>query len=159
EARSALGPGPGPVYAVETVKDVGKVLGGDADTRVLYDHRPRLVSPADPDGYGPAFGRVLEGVIEQADEDLAKPPLVAQDLDRRFSLQAQSQPLRFRQGLQGVHHPGDQRAQVERCGSKMLDAGIPAAQRQELVGEPTHPTQLFEYAAQQLPVFGGGELL
>src|SRR5262245_61816247 len=41
----------------------------------------------------------------------------------------------------------------------MLDSRIPPTQRKQLIRQTTHPSQLFQYAAQELLVLGDGELL
>src|SRR5262245_32271385 len=57
----------GRVDPVETLEDVGGVLGGDADARVGHLEEDSFARPDETDSDGPAWRRELDRIVEEVE--------------------------------------------------------------------------------------------
>jgi hypothetical protein len=72
DAQTEAGPadGPGRVGLVETLEDVGEVLGGNTHARVDHLHARPILGRFEPDGHGPARLGELDRIVDQVRQQL-----------------------------------------------------------------------------------------
>src|SRR5262245_9812129 len=121
------------VHPIETVEHVRQVFAGDPDAGILDVHDRLTVTVFHLNRDASARGRVLDGIVQNIEENLAKPQVVARYACRAVRVERKMLPLAFSKGPECFRHLFNQMTYVDGFENRSAGASVLPSQSQKLI--------------------------